>query len=303
MEKIRQFLEYLRVEKGYSPRTVESYNETLVHLRRLMAELDEELTWQTVDSDVVRRWMIERAEEGVKPQTVKRALSALRTFFHYLLRRGEIDRDPMALVRNPKVPKPLPHFFKESEMDRLFDTVEFPDTFFGCRDYAMLLTFYSTGVRVSELVGLRIADVDLGRGELRVTGKRNKQRVIPFGPELSAVLRDYLRVRGEHCATLAAASDYIFVRGTGCPLTPPEVRTVTRHYLSAVSTQTRLSPHVLRHTYATTLLNHGADLETVKELLGHERITTTQVYTHTSFAELRDVYAKAHPRAGAEKEE
>lgn len=288
--------------RGCSPLTVRAYRETLRHFEAFLAGLDKEQSLTTVDRDIVRRWMMFRADEGAKPQTVKRGLSALRTFYRYLLRMGLVERDPMVLVSNPKVAKPLPHYFKEQEMDRLFDDITFPETFEGRRDYAILLTFYSAGLRLAELIGLRPGDVDTDRAELHVCGKRNKHRVVPIGSELCRTLHIYMCAREDFFSSVPGSDDVLFLSKRGRRLTAAAVEKMVRNYMSQVSTQTKLSPHVLRHTYATTLLNHGADLEAVKELLGHESVSTTQVYTHTTFAQLRAAYAKAHPRADDREE-
>lgn len=293
MNRVDDFLSYLVADRGYSPLTVETYRVDLTHFEKFCQELDDEVDWNTVDSDLIRRWVSQRMEEGIGPRTVKRSLSALRSFYKYLLRMGAVEKDPTQLVSNPKVGKTLPSFIKESEMDRLLDGITYPQTFEGQRDHLILLTFYTTGVRASELVGLNIEDVDLSNGELKVTGKRNKQRIIPFGEELIHELNAYLKVVSD---TFGQTSGALFLDKKGERLSNECVRQVVKHYLSLVTTQKKKTPHVLRHTFATVMLNNGADLEAVKELLGHESLSTTEIYTHTSFAELRKEYEKAHPR-------
>lgn len=293
-DPVATFLAYLEVDKGYSPLTVGVYKGDLRHFQQFYGDLDVNLDWETVDCDVIRRWMTERMENGVGARSVKRSLSALRSFYRYLLRMGWVRHDPTQLVRNPKVAKKLPTFLKQTEMDRLLDGVYFPESWEGMRDRLMLLTFYTTGVRVSELVGIDMEQVSLSGGELKVTGKRDKQRIIPFGQELSEALRAYMAVLKEELGLERGA---LFVDGRGMRMKAPAVRELVRHYLSLVTTQKKKTPHVLRHTFATVMLNNGADLEAVKELLGHESLATTEIYTHTSFAELRKEYEKAHPRS------
>lgn len=296
MEYISQFLNYLLADKGYSPQTTAKYRQDLISFRDFFVNLERELTWKTVDSDVVRQWMAAEMGRNVSARTMKRSLSALRSFYRYLMRMGLAEADPAHKIVNPKADKPLPVFVKEKEMDRLFDEVQFPEDFEGQRDHLILLAFYSTGMRVSELVGLDVEALNFERNELRVTGKRNKQRVIPFGKELSKELRAYLKER----ATLPCGSrGPLFVRPNGQRQTAADVRRMVKQYLSLVTSQKRRGPHVLRHTFATVMLNNGAELEAVKELLGHESLATTEIYTHTTFAELRREYEKAHPRGDA----
>ena len=294
MDKVDGFLAYLAADRGYSPLTVEVYRGDLRHFESFFQALDGNLGWKNVDSDIIRRWMAERMEKGISPRSVKRSLSALRSFYKYLLKLNDVQHDPTQLIRNPKVPKTLPSFVKQSEMDRLLDGVTYPDGFEGMRDRLILLTFYTTGVRVSELVGLNVENLDLQNGELKVTGKRNKQRIIPFGEELKNDLSVYLSVRHDE---FGLTQGPLFVSMRGLRMSVPEVREVVRYYLSMVTTQKKKTPHVLRHTFATVMLNNGADLGAVKELLGHESLATTEIYTHTTFAELRKEYEKAHPRS------
>ena len=294
VNRVEKFLAYLTADKGYSPLTVQTYRGDLIHFEQFFTMLDQTMTWADVDSDVIRRWIAERMEEGTGPRTVKRSLSALRSFYRYLLRLGLVEKDPTRLVRNPKVGKTLPSFVKQSEMDRLLDGVTYPDNFEGHRDRLILLTFYTTGVRISELVGLNIENVDLSSGELKVTGKRNKQRIIPFGEELRENMAAYQK---EMVETFGIHTGALFVDKQGLRMTSAKVRERVHLYLSMVTTQKKRTPHVLRHTFATVMLNNGADLGAVKELLGHESLATTEIYTHTTFAELRKEYEKAHPRS------
>lgn len=294
MQTIEQFMNYLLAEKGYSKATVLTYRASLTDLWRFCQRLDEQLTWERLDKDVLRRWMMADMEQGVTARTVNRKMSSVRSFYRYLLRMQRVTVDPTETLKNPKIQKRLPTFVRENEMDRLFDEVEFGEGYEAERDRLILLTFYSTGIRLSELLGLTVKDVDLCAKELKVLGKRNKQRIVPFGLELAEAFRSFLTIRG---AEVSQDFNEIFLRTNGKPMTAGEVRAVVKKYLSCVTNQQKRSPHVLRHTYATVMLNNGADLEAVKELLGHESVSTTEVYTHTTFAELKKAYEQAHPRA------
>lgn len=289
-----KFLSYIAAGRGYSPRTVETYGADLLCFRNFFELTEEGLTWQTVDSDLIRRWMVSRLERGIAPGTVKRSMSSLRSFFRYMLKIGEMKVDPTRRVQNPKVGKALPVFVKTSEMDRLLDDVPFPANFAGLRDRFVLLLLYSTGIRRAELIGLDICDVNVDKCELKVTGKRNKQRIIPMGKEL---VREYVRYQNARTAQFGNEQGPLVLDDKGHRISPTRVYKTVKTYLGYVTTQKKKSPHVLRHTFATALLNNGADLLAVKELLGHESIATTEVYTHTTFAELKKIYEHAHPRA------
>lgn len=292
MQEIEDFLSYMVADRGASQRTVTTYRDSLTSMESFFTSLDSELTWTNLDADVFRQWIIQEMDRGQNPRTVKKDLSAARSLYKYLLRMERVKRDPLRLVKNPKIHLPLPTFLKQSEIDRLFDDVVFPETFDGLRDRTILLTFYHTGVRVSELVGLNLGDVQLEAGELKVTGKRNKQRIIPFGEELKLALKHYMEQR-------IAPDDEtaLFVTNRSTRMTVAMVQVMVKKYLSLVTTQKKKSPHVLRHTFATAMLNNGADLEAIRELLGHESISTTEIYTHTTFADLKKEYERAHPRA------
>ena len=265
---------------------------------RFYLGLDSELDWNSIDADVVRQWEVSIMERGNKANSVGRRLSALRTFYRFLMKRKMVTKDPAHLVRAPKKDKSLPGYVREEEMNHLFDGDFFDASFKGVRDKTILLTFYSTGIRLSELTGLRLPDFDVNQMQLKVTGKRNKQRLVPFGVELCDSMSEYLSIRGQFCSERGFSTDVLFVdERAGGEMSPSGVREMVKRYLSLVTTQQKRSPHVLRHSFATSMLNHHADLQSVKELLGHESLSTTEVYTHTSFEELKEVYKHAHPRA------
>ncbi len=292
MEWVKSFLNYLESDKGYSPLTVATYQSDLESFRRFFNRLDGTLAWDSIDADVVRRWMAERMGEGLNARTMRRGLTALRSFYRYQLMVGRVEVDPMLRVKNPKCVKPLPSFVKTQEMDSLLDRTKFAETPEGAQERLIVLMLYSTGVRLAELVGLCWKDVDLVAGEVKVTGKRNKQRIIPFGEELKAALEDCRRATEPENGEAP-----VFLNGKGKRITAPQAREIVKACLSRVTTQKKKTPHVLRHTFATAMLNSGAELEAVKQLLGHESLATTEVYTHTTFAELKKEYELAHPRA------
>ncbi len=288
------FLKYLRYERNYSEKTVLSYGTDLRKFEEYFKGLDEGIDFLTVDPDLVRGWVMAMMDAGYTATSVNRKLSSLRSFYRFLLRKGLVKADPMLKVAGPKKKKPLPVFVKEADMDRLLDAADFGEGFTGIRDRMIVEMFYSTGMRLSELVGLTDADVDFSSGLIKVTGKRNKQRLIPFGEELRGDMEAYLLARDEN---REGACDAFFVRKGGKVMLPETVRLIVKRNLSKVVTLKKKSPHVLRHSFATSMLNRHADLEAVKELLGHESLTTTEIYTHTTFEELKKVYEQAHPRA------
>ncbi|MBR1394368.1 MAG: tyrosine recombinase XerC [Prevotella sp.] len=291
---IGQFLNYLRYERNRSPRTVQSYEESLRDFETYVRGMDDCLSLQTADADVVRSWVEHLMDQGKKPATVNLALSAVRTFYRYALAHHIVDKDPAHLVTGLKKAKPLPQFVRESEMDELLDGHHWTDTFVDVRARTILLLFYETGIRLSELVGLDDVDVDMTACQLKVTGKRNKQRIVPFGEELSDALRHYVACRDKEVTPQSTA---LFVSRSGRRIGPRQVQGLVQKHLTGFTTLKKRSPHVLRHSFATAMLNNGAGLESVQKLLGHESLETTEIYTHTTFEQLKRVYNEAHPRA------
>ena len=288
------FLDYLKLERNYSPATVKHYRDDLKEFERFFQELDLQLSWETIDSDIVRRWMEAMMDRGNVASSVNRRLSALRSFYRYALRRSLVEKDPVHGIQGPKRKRPLPQFLKEAEMDRLLDENMWTDCYKDVLARTIIVTFYETGIRISELIGLNDKDVDYINCEIKVTGKRDKQRIIPFGDELSETLISYQHRRN---AEMKCESEAFFRTEKGERVTDAQVRQIVKTNLSKVSTLKKRSPHVLRHTFATAMLNHEAGLESVKKLLGHESLSTTEIYTHTTFEQLKKVYKNAHPRA------
>ena len=288
------FLDYLKLERNYSPATVKHYRDDLKEFERFFQGLDQQLSWESVDSDIVRRWMEYMMDKGNAASSVNRRLSALRSFYRYALRRNLVVKDPLHGIQGPKRKRPLPQFLKESEMDRLLDERMWTDSYKDVLARTIIVTFYETGVRISELIGLNDKDVDYINCEIKVTGKRDKQRIIPFGDELFKTLTAYQQQRDVETESESVA---FFRTEKGKRVTDEQVRQMVKINLSKVSTLKKRSPHVLRHTFATAMLNHDAGLESVKKLLGHESLSTTEIYTHTTFEQLKKVYNNAHPRA------
>ncbi|WP_036908924.1 tyrosine recombinase XerC [Prevotella veroralis] len=288
------FLDYLKLERNYSPATVKHYRDDLKEFERFFQGLDQQLSWESVDSDIVRRWMEYMMDKGNAASSVNRRLSALRSFYRYALRRNLVVKDPVHGIQGPKRKRPLPQFLKESEMDQLLDERMWTDSYKDVLARTIIVTFYETGVRISELIGLNDKDVDYINCEIKVTGKRDKQRIIPFGDELLKTLTAYQQQRDIETESESVA---FFRTEKGKRVTDGQVRRMVKINLSKVSTLKKRSPHVLRHTFATAMLNHDAGLESVKKLLGHESLSTTEIYTHTTFEQLKKVYNNAHPRA------
>ena len=288
------FLDYLQYERNYSEETIKSYREDLSQFEEFARGEIGDSAPSEVKAELVREWIVSLMDKGYTSTSINRKLSSLRSFYKFLLRRGEVTVNPLQKVVGPKNKRPLPAFLKESEMDKLLDEVDFGEGFKGCRDHMIIEMFYATGMRLSELIGLDDKDVDFSSSLIKVTGKRNKQRLIPFDEELKITMTEYVNVRNE---SVLNRTDAFFVRETGERLTRSIVENLVKRNLSKVVTLKKRSPHVLRHTFATIMLNHDAELGAIKELLGHESLATTEIYTHTTFEELKKVYNLAHPRA------
>lgn len=291
---VNQFLAYLSYERNRSLATVSSYRKDLEAFQKFVQAQDSTLSWADVDADLVRDWMAEMMNEGQRATSINRRLSALRSFYRFALARNLVKSDPVQGVVGPKKDKPLPQFLKEKEMDELLQEDFWTDCYEDVRDRMIIMTFYETGIRLAELMNLCDGDVDFMSGQLKVTGKRNKQRLIPFGAELSQALQHYMGVRDAQVVRHSAA---LFLANDGQQMAADAIRYRVKKHLSLVSTLKKRTPHVLRHTFATAMLNHKAGIESVKKLLGHESLSTTEIYTHTTFEQLKREYLNAHPRA------
>ena len=291
---LEKFLKYLKYERNYSEMTIAGYEGDLLALEVFFKELDGELTWQIIDEDVIRDWMEAMMDKGNKASSICRRLSSVKSFYKFAMSRHLVNHNPASAIDGPKKQRPLPVFLKERDMDRLLDEMEWGYEYKDTLARTIILMFYSTGLRLSELVGLNDEDVDYVNRQLKVTGKGNKQRVIPFGDELQEAINAY---RSQRDKEVVKHSNALFLSVKGNRIKPEAVRRIVEKKLSAVSTAKKRSPHVLRHSFATAMLNNEAGLQSVQKLLGHESIQTTEVYTHTTFEQLKRVYNHAHPRA------
>jgi len=291
---IEKYIKYLRYEKNYSLHTEISYSEDLRQFSDFLEKHFPDLNLQSVDSDIIRMWMVSLMENKISPRSVNRKLSTLKSFYKYLLRIKEVDSNPVKKIVGPKVAKPLPAFVNNADMDNVLDNNTDTDTFDSVRNHLMIELFYVTGMRRAELLGLKDTDIDFYSKTIQVTGKRNKQRLIPISDDTKSLIEQYIEARN---GQIENQSGYLFVKEDGGQLYPMMVHRIVTENLKQVPTLSKTSPHVLRHTFATSMLNNGADINAVKEILGHSSLAATEIYTHTSFEELKKIYNKAHPRA------
>lgn len=291
---IDSFLNFLQFEKNYSEKTINSYRVDLIQLEEYIKNNSEELTLTEVDADIIRQWIIDLTKKGYTTSSVNRKLSSLRSFYKFLLLKQEITKDPTRKINGPKKKKPLPIFLKEKEINKILEETNFKEGFIGIRDQMIIEMFYATGIRLSELIGLNNKDINFEDSLIKVKGKRNKERLIPFGDELKESMLRYISVRDE---TITVKSKAFFIKENGERLYNALVERLVKRQLSKVVTLKKKSPHVLRHTFATVMLNNEANLNAIKEILGHTSLAATEVYTHTTFEELKNIYKLAHPRA------
>ena len=296
MPHINLFLNYLQVEKRASEHTVISYRNDLEQFWKYVEKAFPDTTWDKVDAAIVRTWIVTLMEENITPRSINRKMSALKSFYKYHIKMGNFNFNPMLQVHSPKVRQRLPQFVEEIDMEKLFSADLFDDTFEGWRDRTILEFFYATGMRLSELRMLTFADIDLYNNQVKVLGKRNKERIIPFGHNFQNIVKKYIELYKEFFGD-TVQNKYMFVNVKGKLLASRNIYTIFRHYLDMITTIEKRSPHVIRHSFATHLLNRGADLNTVKELLGHSSLAATQIYTHNSIEKLKSIYQQAHPRA------
>ncbi|MGB3183263.1 MAG: tyrosine-type recombinase/integrase [Cyclobacteriaceae bacterium] len=296
---IESFLRYLAFEKRASPHTISSYridlNQFQEYLTFFHTSFDSEDLLFSAKHPDIRGWVISLSEQNLEATSINRKIASLRTFYKYLMKYHDLEKDPAYKVRNIKTPKKLPAFAREPEMEALLDPSVFADTFEGWRDRLIIELLYCTGIRLSELTGLRKSSVDEVRREIKVLGKRNKERIIPFPASLSEVIRRYSAWKIQQ--NFENEESYLVVNNNGKQSYPTLIYRVVKKYLDIYSNAEKKSPHVLRHTFATHLLNKGADLNAVKELLGHANLAATQVYTHNTHEKLREVFRQAHPKA------
>lgn len=290
---LQSFLNYLKFEKRYSQHTIISYQNDLEQLFAFLASQYDSPPLNAITTIYVRSWLAEMRSDSMTAKSINRKISALKSFFKYHLRVGTVASTPMSGVISPKVNKRLPEFVKEKDMAELFKT-DFPDTWKGKTDRLLLKLFYQTGMRLSELVNLKERQVDISKSVLKILGKGNKERVVPVGSEMIDEMKEYLALKKERPGH---DDTYFFVLENGKKLYAKYVYLVVKQYLAETTTLNKKSPHILRHTFATLLTNNGADLNAVKELLGHASLAATQIYTHNTIEKLKQVYKNAHPKA------
>lgn len=294
MTETEEFLQYLRFTKRFSEHSVLAYKNDLEAINQFAIEQFEISTPRAWSYMMIRSWIVSLMDSGLDPRSVNRKISALRSFFRFMLKEGMVSENPTRKITGPKTSKKLPVFVDQSATIHLLDHLEFGEDFKGQRDKLIIETFYRTGIRLSELLGLRAKDVDLQNQTFKVLGKRNKERIIPFASNFSVSLSAYLMVRSG--LTETENSEYLFCMENGEKIYPKYVYRLVNKSISEVCTLTKKSPHVLRHTFATHMLENGADLNAIKEILGHANLSATQVYTHNTIEKLKNIHSQAHPR-------
>jgi len=293
--QIDSFLNFLRFEKRSSPHTILAYQNDLESLAAFLVvecalDKPEEATHL-----YIRSWIVKMMEDGIGPRSVNRKITAVRSFFKYLMRQGLVKINPLLRIQGPKSPSRLPVFVEEDKMEQLLTKVDFGEGYEAIMKKLIVELFYGTGMRLSELIHLKTNDVDFYQSSLKVLGKRNKERVIPIGKILQSQLSQFIELRKN--AKAGKFDSYLFVHENGKKLSEMFVYSLINFYLGLVTTLDKKSPHVLRHTFATHMLNHGADLNAIKEILGHANLSATQIYTHNTIEKLKDIHRQAHPKA------
>lgn len=292
--EIQHFIDYLKFERRYSDHTLQSY-KTDLHQFETYLKNNYSLDPLHAGSGEIRIWLSENIQKGVTTKTINRKISSLKSFYKFLEKKGDVDFNPMLKITSPKVPKTITDFVSERQINSLFDQFEFTKDFPGLRDRLILEMFYSTGIRLSELIQIKHSEIILSKKQVKVTGKGNKQRIIPLLPSLITLIKDYNQEKAKQYPI--EEKNYLFLTNKGEKLYPKFVYRLVNFYLSKYTTADKQSPHVLRHTFATHMLNNGADINAIKELLGHASLSATQIYTHNSVEKLKNIYKQAHPKA------
>lgn len=290
---IAPFFEYLRYEKRYSPHTLLAYQNDVEQFFQFVISQFDGPEIEAITPSMVRSWLAELKEDTITSKSINRKISSLKSFFNYQLKKGLLVKTPMTTIISPKVNKRLPMFVEQKNMDQLFQYLQFSEDWQGKTERLVILLFYSTGMRLSELIHLKESQVDASYAQVKVIGKGNKERIIPINKDLVAQLKEYMQTKPLRLAGVLN----LFVTDKGMPLSPRSVYGFVKNKLSQVTTIQKKSPHILRHSFATHLMNNGADLNAVKELLGHSSLSATQIYTHNTIEKLKEVFKKAHPKA------
>jgi integrase/recombinase XerC len=294
-EMVDSFLSYLKNEKRLSSHTVIAYENDLSQFSTFLSSTFETEAPELATFKEIRSWIVSLSNQKLANTSINRKIASVKAYFSFLLRKKKIDKNPTLRIQSLKTPSKLPVFIAESGMEKLLDEIEFTNDFAGLRDYIILEFFYGTGIRLAELIQIKPTDLDLFGSKISVLGKRNKYRIIPIPSKLRLKLTSFL---GKRATEFQEPDNFLFLTDKGKKLYPVFVQRLVKRYLNLVSTQTKKSPHVLRHTFATHLLNKGADLNAIKELLGHASLSATQIYTHNSIEQLKNIHKQAHPKAG-----
>jgi integrase/recombinase XerC len=289
--QLQSFLDYLRFQKRYSRHTIIAYKKDIEDFFLFLVDAFESPNLNDINAVIVRTWLAKLKEENITSKSINRKISSLKSFFKYLMKEGVVDATPMSIITSPKINKRLPVYVEEKDMQTLFNYVEFPDDHTGKTEKLIIQLFYNTGLRVSELVSLKNSQLDFANNYVKVLGKGNKERIIPLQKKLLEQLNNYIN------ETQPQQNDFVFTNKKGKALYARQVYNIVKKYLSLVTTVQKKSPHILRHSFATHLTNNGAELNAVKELLGHCSLAATQIYTHNSIEKLKEVFKKAHPKA------
>jgi integrase/recombinase XerC len=309
MEKNR-FIAHIQFEKRYSPHTVIAYRNDLDQLYAFLLDVYSITDIKMVNHAMIRSWLVSLMDHDISSRSINRKLTTLKSYYKFLIREGIVDQNPMRKVSSPKTSKRLPVFVEKEKMDLLLDEIEFGEGFPALRDRLLIEMLYDTGMRLSELINLKEIDINFHNSTLKVLGKRNKERLIPFSVKFAGLLKTYLGERNRYLTQIRSSGQentdsdqevsgftFVFITGSGRRIYPKMVYRIVNQYLSRVTTLEKRSPHILRHTFATHLLNNGAELNAVKELLGHANLSATQVYTHNTIEKLKRIYKQAHPKA------
>lgn len=298
---IRKFIDYITIERRYSKLTARAYEQDLYEFCSFLRVEPSLLDPASVTESDIRTWMVTLLDSGISARSVRRKLSSLRSFWKFLLSLGFVRKDITRSLVAPKMDKPIPVFFKNSEMEDAEMAMDWADDFVSVRDSLIIDLLYQTGMRRAELAGLKDADFDLTQMQVRVFGKRKKERIVPFGMELANRIRTYLDVRNDCFSLAPSPAQHFLLSRKGLPIPINTIYNIVRARMGEVSSLHKHSPHVLRHTFATAMLNNGADINTIKTLMGHSSLAATQIYTHTTFEQLKKAYNEAHPRAKIQK--
>ena len=296
MGEVKNFINHLRYESRYSEHTLTAYFKDITSFEEFLSLEFPNVLLLNVESYIIRAWMVSLSVSGLKSSSINRKISSLRTFYHFLKNQSMINVNPVSLIKPLKKPLRLPTYVEEDKMDNLFNLVEFDNSYKGVLDRLLIDLLYTTGIRLSELTGIKESNIDFQHGAIKVLGKRNKERIIPISEETKSLIRQYINLRNDEFPKIENY-EALFLTANGTKIYNKFVYRRINYYLSQVTTLSKKSPHVIRHSFATHMLNHGADLNAIKEILGHASLAATQIYTHNSIEKLKSVYKQAHPKA------